>query len=56
MTRPTHWRASGAPVSFFPIVEQVFGEDAKKRVLQFQVMTDFGTAGGVAQRLLLEFG
>ena len=42
-------------VSFFPIVERAFGEDAKKGVIQFQMMTDFHTVAEIAERLLLEF-
>ena len=48
-------REQSALVSFFPIVEQAFGEDAKKGVIQFQMMTDFETVVEIAQRLLLEF-
>ncbi len=44
-----------ALVSFFPIVEHAFGENAKKDFFQFQMMTDFDTVAEIAQRLLLEF-
>ena len=44
-----------ALVSFFPIMERAFGENAKKGVIQFQMMTDFETVVDIAQRLLLEF-
>ena len=47
-------RERSALVSFFPIVEHAFGEDAKKGVFQFQMMTDFETVVEIAQRLLLE--
>ena len=49
-------RERSALVSFFPIVEHAFGEDAKKGVFQFQMMTDFQTVVGIAPKLLLEFG
>lgn len=42
-------------VSFFPIMEHAFGDDAKRGVIQLQMMTDFETVVGIAQRLLLEF-
>ena len=45
---------TSALVSFFPIVEHAFGEDAKKGVFHFQMMTDFETVVEIAQRLLLE--
>ena len=48
-------RERDAMVSFFPIVEQAFGEDAKKGVFHFQMMTDFEIVVEIAQRLLLEF-
>ena len=47
-------RERSALVSFFPIVAHAFGEDAKKGVFQFQMMTDFETVVEIAQRLLLE--
>ena len=49
-------RERSALVSFFPIVEHAFGEDAKKGVFQFQMMTDLETGVEIAQRLLLELG
>ena len=48
-------RERSALVSFFPIVEHAFGENAKKDFFQFQMMTDFDTVAEIAQRLLLEF-
>ncbi|MCY4558915.1 MAG: hypothetical protein OXF79_21580 [Chloroflexi bacterium] len=48
-------RKRSALVSFFPIMECAFGDDAKKGVIQFQMMTDFETVVGIGQRLLLEF-
>ena len=48
-------RERSALVSFFPIVEHAFGENAKKGFFQFQMMTDFDTVVEIAQRLLLEF-
>ncbi len=47
-------RERGALVSFFPIVEHAFGENAHKGVFQFQMMTDFETVFDIARRLLRE--
>jgi len=49
-------RERGALVSFFPIVEHAFGENAHKGVFQFQMMTDFETVFDIARRLLRELG
>lgn len=48
-------RERSALVSFHPIMEHAFGDDAKKGVIQLQMMTDFETVVGIAERLLLEF-
>ena len=49
-------RERGALVSFFPIVEHAFGENANKGVFHFQMMADFHTVTDIARRLLREFG
>ena len=49
-------RERGALVSFFPIVEHAFGENAHKWAFHFQMMTDFDIVADIAERLLRELG
>ena len=44
-----------ALVSFFPVVEHAFGENAEKGVFHFQMVSDFHTVAEIAERLLREF-
>ncbi len=48
-------RERNALVSFFPVVEHAFGENAEKGVFHFQMVSDFHTVAEIAERLLREF-